>query len=289
MHQWQEIRMTPTQFDRRTLLSVGSIGIVASALGLRAGLAHQGEDHEATPAGGGEAAHPAHIHTGTCDELGDVVFPLNDVAPLDTEATPAASPVASPAAAGAGEVVAQSTTEVKTSLDDILAAEHAINVHESAENIGNYIACGDLTGPATDGELRVELQELNDSGYTGEAHLVDNGDETTTVTVTLMTAGGGAGTPEAADSEQGDAAATVEVDIKDFAYNPDPVTISIGQSVTWTNQDSAPHTATARDRDVLQSGTLNQGDTYTQTFDTPGTYEYFCEFHPNMKGTVEVR
>jgi len=281
--------MFRTQIDRRTLLSVGSVGIVASALGLRAGVAHQGDDHEATPVGGGEAAHPAHIHAGTCEELGDVVFPLNDVAALDAsaEATPAASPAASPAAAGAGDVVAESTTEVEASLDDILAADHAINVHESAKNIQNYIACGDLTGPATDGELRVELQELNDSGYTGEAHLVDNGDGTTTVTVTLMTTGGAAGTPAAA-SEQEDAAA-VEVDIQDFAYNPASATIEAGQSITWTNQDSAPHTATARDRDVLQSGTLNQGESYTQAFDTPGTYEYFCEFHPNMKGTVEVR
>lgn len=278
--------MTRTQFDRRTLLSVGAIGIAASALGLRAGLAHEGEEHEATPAGGGEAAHPAHIHAGTCEALGDVVFPLNDVAALDAEATPAASPAASPAAAGAGDVVAESTTEVQAALDDILAAEHAINVHESAANIQNYIACGDLTGPATDGELRVELQELNGSGYIGEARLVDNGDGTTTVTVTLMTTGDAAGTPQAAGAEHVDGA--VEVDIQDFAYNPDPATIKVGQGVTWTNQDPAPHTATGQDRNVLQSGTLNQGDTYTQTFDTPGTYAYFCEFHPTMKGTVVV-
>ena len=275
--------MTRIQFDRRTLLSIGSVGIAASALGLRAGVAHQDDDHGATPVGGGEASHPAHIHAGTCEELGDVVFPLNDVAApsADAEATPAASP----AAAGAGDVVAESTTEVDASLDDILGTEHAINVHESAENIQNYIACGDLTGPATDGELRVELRELNGSGYTGEARLVDNGDGTT-VTVTLMAVGGAAGTPAAA-SEQGGAA--VEVDIQDFAYNPASVTIEVGQSVTWTNQDSAPHTATTRDRDVLQSGTLNQGESYTQTFDTAGTYEYFCEFHTNMKGTVVIQ
>ncbi len=280
--------MTRTQFDRRTVLSVGAIGIVASALGLRAGFA---EDHDgtpqATPTGETEAAHPAHIHAGTCEELGDVVFPLNDVAPLDAEATPAASPVASSAAAGAGEVVAESTTEVEASLDDILAAEHAINVHESAENIQNYIACGNLTGPATDGELRIDLEELNDSGYTGQAHLVDNGDGTTTVTVTLMTTGEAAGTPASAHAGQGEAA--VAVDIKDFAYNPDPVTVKIGQSVTWTNRDAEPHTATARDREVLQSGALKQGESFTQAFDTAGTYEYFCEFHPNMKGTVVVQ
>ncbi len=282
--------MAQSQFDRRTFLSIGAGGIAASALGLRAGFA---EDHDstpqATPTGETEAAHPAHIHAGTCEELGDVVFPLNDVAPLDAEATPAASPVASSAAAGAGEVVAESTTEVEASLDDILAAEHAINVHESAENIQNYIACGNLTGPATDGELRIDLEELNDSGYTGQAHLVDNGDGTTTVTVTLMAAHGAAGTPQAAASEQGEAAAAVAVDIQDFAYNPDPVTVKIGQSVTWTNRDAEPHTATARDREVLQSGALKQGESFTETFEQPGTYEYFCEFHPNMKGTVVVQ
>jgi len=282
--------MTRTQFDRRTLLSASAIGIAASALGLRAGLAHQGEDHEATPAGATETPHPAHIHSGTCEELGDVVFPLNDVAPVSTPGTMSASPEAgtdgTPVASAAGEVVAESMTEVEASLDDILAAEHNVNVHESAENIQNYIACGNLTGPATDGELQIKLQELNDSGYTGEAHLVDNGDGTTTVTVTLMTTSDTASTPEAAQAGHGDATAAVEVNIEDFAYNPDPVTIKVGQSVTWTNQDSAPHTATAQDRDVLQSGTLNQGESYTQTFDTPGTYEYFCEFHPNMKGVM---
>ena len=101
-----------------------------------------------------------------------------------------------------------------------------------------------------------------------------------------MTTGDAAGTSASAQAEHGDAA--VEVEIKDFAYNPDPVTIKVGQSVTWTNQDPAPHTATAQEREVLQSGTLNQGESYTQTFDTAGTYEYFCEFHPNMKGDINV-
>ena len=143
--------------------------------------------------------HPAHIHSGTCAELGDVVFPLTDVAVADPNASPEASPslalastavaspvVASPVASpqvGTEGAVAESSTEIAASLDDILAEEHAINVHESAENIGNYIACGDLTGTATDGQLTIELQELNNSGYTGEAHLQDNGDGTTTVTV----------------------------------------------------------------------------------------------------------
>jgi len=83
-------------------------------------------------------------------------------------------------------VAAQSITDVDVALEDILADDHAINVHESVENIQNYIACGDVTGEVEDGELAIELQELNDSGITGGALLTDNGDGTTTVTVTLV-------------------------------------------------------------------------------------------------------
>ncbi|CAA9561938.1 MAG: hypothetical protein AVDCRST_MAG49-2471 [uncultured Thermomicrobiales bacterium] len=193
--------------------------IVAVALLLVAGFAAVGrpsaaQDTTGTP--GAMMAHPAHIHSGTCDTLGEVVFPLNDLTAPGMSGTPVAgtpaldaSPVvitdASPAAgmdatpmAGAGEVVATSTTIVQVSLDDILAAEHAINVHESAENIQNYIACGDITGTPANGELGIELNELNGSGFEGRALLLDNGDGTTTVTVELtMTDAGTTGTPDA--------------------------------------------------------------------------------------------
>jgi hypothetical protein len=136
-------------------------------------------------------ARPAHIHAGTCPEVGDVVFPLEDVAPVTAMDADAATPEATSQAVGiTGEVLAESTTQVEATLDDILAAEHAINVHESAENIDVYIACGDLTGTPTNGELHIQLQELSESGFAGEAHLVDNGDGTTTVTVTLMASAG---------------------------------------------------------------------------------------------------
>lgn len=149
---------------------------------------------------GGAQAHPAHIHAGTCEDLGEVVFPLADVAPLDAEASPVASPAASPAAGETDEhVVAESTTILEVPLDEILAGEHAINVYESAENIDVYIACGDITGTPENEHLRVDLQEFNDSGYTGRAVLTSNADDmTTTVTITLIQADTEmTGTPEA--------------------------------------------------------------------------------------------
>lgn len=158
------------------------------------------------------AAHPAHIHAGACPDVGDVVFPLADVAAAGTMASPMAGMTeASPMAAmegdstpmtghemdeDLGEVVAMSTTVVDAPLSTILGAEHAINVHESAEHIENYIACGDITGEPADGELEITLEERNDSGLEGVAYLKDNGDDTTTVEVMLMQASDD-GTPEA--------------------------------------------------------------------------------------------
>jgi hypothetical protein len=130
--------------------------------------------------------HPAHIHMGTCDTLGDVVFPLTDVTLGDPDATPSATPPLAMTSTPGSDITDQSTTIVQAALADIISGGHAINVHESAEQIDVYIACGDVTGEATDGMLTVELQELNESGVAGEAMLTDNGDGTTTVEIHLM-------------------------------------------------------------------------------------------------------
>lgn len=72
------------------------------------------------------------------------------------------------------------------------------------------------------------------------------------------------------------------------AYSPDPLTISAGTTVTWTNSDSTPHTATS-DTGTFGSGTINGGGSYSFTFQNKGTYTYHCSFHPNMVGTVTVQ
>jgi hypothetical protein len=144
--------------------------------------------------------HPAHIHDGTCATLGGIAWPLNNVGGSEEgmaspEADMGTMSMSTPEAGEYGEGEEESTTVVDVSLDDILAAEHAINVHESVENIQNYIACGDVTGTPTDGELEIQLGELNGSGYSGTATLTDNGDGTTTVYVEVTHSG--TGTPAA--------------------------------------------------------------------------------------------
>lgn len=85
----------------------------------------------------------------------------------------------------------------------------------------------------------------------------------------------------------GEAVRAAKVKIVEFTYGPDPVTIQVGGKVTWQNEDTAPHTATADDGS-FDTGTLERGKIKSETFKRAGTYPYFCEIHPTMHGTVEV-
>jgi plastocyanin len=80
---------------------------------------------------------------------------------------------------------------------------------------------------------------------------------------------------------------SVKVEIVDFAYDPDPARVATGGKVIWQNRDSAPHTATADDNS-FDTGTLEEGKLKSETFKQAGTFTYFCEIHPDMRGTVEV-
>jgi plastocyanin len=86
--------------------------------------------------------------------------------------------------------------------------------------------------------------------------------------------------PEA--SASGDA-----VEIAEFIYEPEDLTVPTGTTVTWTNQDKAPHTATAEDSS-FDTGTLQKGDAGEVTLDDPGSYAYYCRFHRFMEATVTV-
>ena len=121
-----------------------------------------------------EEAHPAHIHSGTCDQLGDVVVPLTDVTAAD-EATHQGPELA--------HAIKTSETIVDMPLREIIDGGHAINVHESAEAIDVYIACGDIGGAviADEGgrtEMIIGLGELNDSSHHGVVGLGADGDQT---------------------------------------------------------------------------------------------------------------
>ncbi len=80
------------------------------------------------------------------------------------------------------------------------------------------------------------------------------------------------------------------VTIDNFAFGPQVLTVALGTTVTWINHDDEPHTVVnAGTPRLFKSGALDTDDTFTFTFDKPGTYEYFCSIHPHMTGTVVVK
>jgi plastocyanin len=114
----------------------------------------------------------------------------------------------------------------------------------------------------------------------------DDGD-TSAVTEPAESSTEGSGSNANAPAPSGEAPRAEKVEIADFAYDPDPVTVQVGGKVTWLNQDSAPHTATAEDGS-FDTGTLEEGKLKSETFKQAGTYDYICQIHPDMHGVVEV-
>jgi plastocyanin len=78
-----------------------------------------------------------------------------------------------------------------------------------------------------------------------------------------------------------------DVSVVDFAFEPGTVSVPVGATVTWTNTGSRPHTVTADDGS-FDSGRLDPGEQFSQTFDQPGTFSYHCGFHPEMQGSIVV-
>jgi plastocyanin len=79
------------------------------------------------------------------------------------------------------------------------------------------------------------------------------------------------------------------VTIENFAFSPASVTVSVGTTVTWTNKDSATHTVTSLQGNVLNSGNIATGGTFSFTFNQTGTFDYHCAIHPSMTGKVIVQ
>ncbi len=111
------------------------------------------------------------------------------------------------------------------------------------------------------------------------------GNATNATTTTAGTSGGGNAT-NSVSIVPGSSTLT------DTAYQPNPVQVSVGSTVTWTNDDAQPHTATSG-QNATPDGTFDSGimapqATFEHTFTEAGEFPYFCLLHPNMVGTVSV-
>jgi plastocyanin len=115
------------------------------------------------------------------------------------------------------------------------------------------------------------------------------------VLLILVTAAAAIGLLDTGGSAASQASATVvsagkraRVPIANFAFAPKALHVAVGAKVTWTNEDSAEHTATANDATAFDTGTLVQHASKTITFARAGTFAYHCAFHPFMTATITV-
>jgi plastocyanin len=78
------------------------------------------------------------------------------------------------------------------------------------------------------------------------------------------------------------------VSIVNMSFSPANLTVAVGSTVKWTNNDAMTHTVTA-DNASFDSGNIAGGGTFSKTFSTAGSYPYHCTIHPGMTGTITVK
>ena len=76
--------------------------------------------------------------------------------------------------------------------------------------------------------------------------------------------------------------------IDNFVFAPKDLTVKAGTTVTWTNRDDIPHGVASSNNAFKKSAALDTDESYSFTFTTPGTYQYFCYLHPHMVGSIVV-
>lgn len=79
-----------------------------------------------------------------------------------------------------------------------------------------------------------------------------------------------------------------QIEIKDFHFTPESLTVKSGAKLTWINHDEEAHVVTSSDKKFEKSSPLDTDQKFTITAGAPGTYNYFCSVHPQMTGKIIV-
>jgi plastocyanin len=83
------------------------------------------------------------------------------------------------------------------------------------------------------------------------------------------------------------AGAAIKID--NFSFGPATITIPVGSTVTWTNNDDVPHVVSSDDNKMFKSKALDTDDRFSFTFTNPGMYSYYCAIHPKMTAKIVVQ
>lgn len=149
----------------------------------------------------------------------------------------------------------------------------------------------DSTEPRRGGRFALVLAALGIAGAVFSLAAVGTSAPTAT-TVAQVDLAAQAGHQAAAEPPRAAAPAAASaksVTISGYAYSPATLTVAVGDTVTWTNQDTAPHNVVVTSGpEKFTSPTLQKGQSYTFTFTKAGSYQYYCSLHPDMKASVTV-
>ena len=135
--------------------------------------------------------------------------------------------------------------------------------------------------------------DANDGDLTSSITVSSNVDTNTvgtyTVTYTVSDAAGNQATEtRTVNVVDNNNPTTHYINIQGYAFSPSSITINVGDTIVWTNYDSASHTVTSNDG-TFDSGSITNGNTFSFTFTNAGTFDYYCAPHPGMTGSVTVQ
>jgi nitrite reductase (NO-forming) len=203
--------------------------------------------------------------------------------PAGTMVPPRGSPMVSgPPANATTAAPAANATEAGT---DAAAANQTLDVLDNATQAGNETDLAEAA-PDTAAQAGANATETGEATEeTGAAPPAEGGGAAETGTTTGTGATGGEG-GTGVSIVPGSSSLTTD------AYAPNPVEVGVGDTITWTNDDTQPHTATSGEAVTpdgnFDSGIMAPAATFDFTFTEAGEYPYFCLLHPNMVGTVSV-
>ncbi len=240
--------------------------------------------------GAAESGRPAHLHAGSCGEetLGVVVAALTDLSLSGGEVS------GQPSAA----LVETSFNTVPLSLDALLAEDHAIDIHRSADDIADPIACGEIGGvPEPDGSVIIGLKEQNQSGFAGIAYLSGSEDSTSTFISIFVSDGqsaGGAGAAPRAGSQA--ATETIEPEVVDISLTEwdidlEPIVPAGLVALDAANDGTMRHSLAIEgdgvDAQLPQS--LHPGEAgQFEVALTPGAYTLYCPIGDHRQRGMEI-
>ena len=187
------------------------------------------------------------------------------------------------------------TYTVSDSSGNTATASRTVNVVDTTAPVITISGANpvDVDLGTTYNDAGASATDANDGDLTSSITVSSNVDTNTvgtyTVTYTVSDAAGNQATEtRTVNVVDNNNPTTHYIDIQGYAFSPSSITINVGDTIVWTNYDSASHTVTSNDG-LFDSGGISTGNTFSFTFTSAGTFNYYCTPHPGMTGSVTVQ